>query len=197
VLVHPSLDVSNLDQLIRLAREQPGRLTCGTADQLSQHAVRLFERQAGVRLDCTHYAGGQALRSDLLSGKRKVAFESLYVPEVQSGQLRALAVAGPSRIRVLPDVPTTSESGLPGLEATAWLALLAPKGTDRARVERLAAATAAVLQHPVFIGALEARGHSVRPMTAPQMRQFLQRDVSAWRRTSRIRPQGAHVAPLG
>jgi tripartite-type tricarboxylate transporter receptor subunit TctC len=184
ILVHPSLDVKNLDQLIRLAREQPGKLPCGTSDQLSQHAARLFERQAGVRIECTHYPGGAALRDDLLAGRRKLAFESFLLPEVQAGQLQALAVAASNRMRAMPDVPTTSESGLPGVEAIAWSALLAPKGTDRARIEKLAKATGEALRQPAFVAALEGRGYVVRPMTTLQMKQYLQRDMSIWRRAS-------------
>jgi tripartite-type tricarboxylate transporter receptor subunit TctC len=184
VVVHPSLDVRTLDQLIRLAREQPGALPCGTSDQLSQHAVRLFERQAGVKLDCVHYAGGNALRTELLSGRRKVAFESLFLPEIQAGQLRALAVAAPGRMRVLPELPTTSESGLPGVEAVAWHALLAPRGTPRERLDALTVAVGAALRQPKFVAALEARGYVVRPMSGLQMRQYLQRDIAVWRRSS-------------
>jgi tripartite-type tricarboxylate transporter receptor subunit TctC len=184
VLAHPSLPANNLDQLIRLARETPGALTCGTADQVSQQAARLFERHAGVRLDCVAYPGGAALREDLLAGKRKVAFENVFLPEVQAGRLRALAIAGPGRMRVLPDVPTASESGLPGLEAVTWLAVLAPKGVDRARAEQLATAMAVTLSQPTVVAALEARGYMVRPMSGPQMRQLLQRDLANWRRLS-------------
>jgi tripartite-type tricarboxylate transporter receptor subunit TctC len=184
VLAHPSLPATNLDQLIRLAREAPGALPCGTADQLSQHAVRLFERHAGVRLDCVAYPGGAALREDLIAGKRKIAFENLFLPEVQAGRLRALAVAGPNRMRVLPEVPTASESGLPGLEAMAWLAVLAPKGVEPARVEKLATAMAVTLSQPAVVAALEARGYTVRPMSGAQIRQYLQRDLANWRRVS-------------
>lgn len=184
VLVHPSIPAKNLDQLIRLAREQQGRLTCGTSDQLSQHAVKLFEQRAGVKLDCVHYDGGAALRPHLLSGSVKFAIESFFLPEAQSGQLRAVAVAAPTRMRALPDVPTTQESGLPGVEAVAWHALLAPKGTDRARLDALAAATGKALQQPAFVSAMESRGYVVRPMTAPQMRQYLQRELLLWRRPS-------------
>lgn len=94
-------------------------------------------------------------------------------------------------MRALPDVPTTSEAGLPGVEATAWYALFAPKGTDRSRVEQLAAAVAATLRQPAFAAALEARGYLVRPTTMAQMRQFLQRDLVNWRRPPPARPQGA------
>lgn len=184
ILVHPSLEVKTLDQLIRLAREHPGKITCGTSDQLSQYAARLFERQAGVKLDCRAYEGGAALRVDLLAGRRQVAFESLFVPEVRAGQLRAVAVASPGRMRALPDVPTTSEAGLPGVEATAWHALVAPKGTPRERVDALASAVGSAVRQPAYVAALEARGYVVRPMTTTQMRQYLQRDIALWRRTS-------------
>jgi tripartite-type tricarboxylate transporter receptor subunit TctC len=184
VLVHPSVAARNLDQLIRLAREQKGKLTCGTSDQLSQHAVRLFEQRAGVKLDCVHYDGGAALRPHLMSGKVQFAIESFFLPEAQSGHLRAIAVAAPGRMRALPDVPTTLESGLPGVEAVAWHALFAPKGTDRARLDALTAAVGKALQQPAFASAMEARGYVVRPMTAPQMRHYLQRDLMVWRRPS-------------
>jgi len=184
VLVHPSLPAANLDQLIRLARENPARLACGTSDQLSQLAVRLFERQAGVKLDCTHYAGGAALRDDLVAGRRKVAFESFVLPEVRAGELRALAIAAPYRMRALPDVPTTSESGLPGVEAVAWSVLLAPRATPGERVEKLVNATSVALRQPAFVAALEARGYVIRPATPLQMRQYLQRELGQWKRAS-------------
>lgn len=182
VIVHPSLNVRDLDGLIRLARAAPGILSCGTADRLSEHTARLFERQAGVRLDCTHYPGSAALRDELLSGKRKIAFESALVPEVKSGRLRAIAVAGPIRMRALPDVPTTSEQGLPGLEAVSWLGVFAAKGTDPARIELLADALAKALRQPQLVAALEQRGYVVRPGTPPQLRQMFERDLATWRR---------------
>ena len=184
LVVHPSLDVKNLDQLIRIARDLPGKLSCGTADQLSQHAVRLFERQAGVKLDCAHFEGAAKLREAMVSGERKVAFESAFLPEVQGGQLRALAVVGPNRVRALPDVPTTSEAGLPGVEAVVWQAIVAPKGTDRARVESLANAIGSALKHPAFVQSLESRGFVVRPMSLAQLRAYLQREIQNWRKTN-------------
>ena len=186
IVVHPSLPARNLDELIRLARESPGGIACGTGDRLSQHAVRLFERQAGVRLACTHYDGTAALRADLLAGRRKLAFESGFLPELQAGRLRGLAVGSIGRMKALPNVPTASEAGLPGFEVTTWLALFAPKGTPPARAEQLAAALASALRQPTLVAALEARGYVVRPMTASQMRHYLERDVVLWRRAVQV-----------
>ena len=87
-------------------------------------------------------------------------------------------------MRSLPDVPTTSEAGLPGVEAIAWHALVAPKGTPKERLDALATAVNAAIRQPAYVAALESRGYVVRPMTAIQMRQYLQRDIALWRRTS-------------
>jgi tripartite-type tricarboxylate transporter receptor subunit TctC len=188
LVINPSLPVRNVDELIRYARESPGALACGMADRLSEHAVKLFERQAGVHLDCVAYDGVAALREALLSGQRKFALESALVPEVQEGRLRALAVASPTRMKALPDVPTASEAGMPALDARTWLALFAPKGTDGARVNELSNALAATLQNPRVAALLESRGYVVRPMTAGQARTYLQRDMLVWRRTVSLSP---------
>jgi tripartite-type tricarboxylate transporter receptor subunit TctC len=183
LVVHPTIAAKNLDELIRIARSNPESLACGTADRLSIHAARLFERLAGVRLDCVHYSGGAALRKDLLSGSRKLAFATSLLPEIQANQLRALAVAGRYRLRQLPDVPTTSEAGVSGLEVIAWVGVFAPKGTSAARAEQLTKALLSVTQKPAFITAIEARGFVARSISGPALRQFLELDVQGWRRT--------------
>ena len=197
LVVNASLPVRNLDVLIRYARESPSELACGMADRLSEHAIRLFERHAGVHLDCVAYDGVAALREALLSGKRKFALESAYLPEVQAGRLRALAVASPARMKALPDVPTTSEAGLPALDVRTWVALFAPKGTDAVRVEQLTNALSATLRDPRIAASIEARGFVVRPMSVAQARDYLAREVLLWRRMVAVsrQPAASPAAP--
>lgn len=141
VVVHPSLPVKNLREFIEYARSHPeavsyGSSGTGTALHL---AGEVFGSIAGVKLQHIPYKTAAQSMNDLLGGQVKSMFDSPNnsSPQVKSGKIKALAVMGPDRLSVLPDVPTTAELGMPNMRFTNWLGVYAPAGTPAEIVERL------------------------------------------------------------
>ena len=141
LVVHPSVKARSLAELIRLVKEQPGQLNFGSAGigTPSHLAGELLKRLAALDVVHVPYKGGAQAVSALLSGQITFMAESpsVLVQHVAAGRLRALAVTGPTRVKSLPDVPTTAEAGLPELELVAWTGLAVPAGTPKTVVERI------------------------------------------------------------
>jgi len=152
VVVHPSLPVGNVKELIDLARSQPGKLDYASSGNGSgQHlfAAQLFS-MADVKLTHVPYRGSGQATTDLIGGVVKVSVPGLagMLPHIRSGRLRALAVTSAQRSPQLPDVPTLAESGYPSYSAYVWLGLLAPKRTPAAIIDLLNREVLAVLGLP-------------------------------------------------
>jgi tripartite-type tricarboxylate transporter receptor subunit TctC len=147
--VNSALPVTSVAQLVALAKERPGQLTfgspgIGTPPHL---AGEIFQRAAGIRLTHVPYRGGAQAVSDLIGGQISMSIEgtNVQLPFVRSGQLRALAVTGPRRLDILPDVPTVAEAGVAGYEFIGWVGIAAPAATAQPIVDRLQREIAAVL----------------------------------------------------
>jgi len=150
--VNAALPVTSVAQLVALARDKPGQLTfgspgIGTPPHL---AGELFQRLAGIRLTHVPYRGGAQAVSDLIGGQISMSIEgtNVQLPFVRSGQLRALAVTGPRRLAVLPDVPTLAEAGVAGYEFIGWVGIAAPAATPPPIIDRLQREIAAVRASP-------------------------------------------------
>jgi tripartite-type tricarboxylate transporter receptor subunit TctC len=146
---------------------QPGRYTYasageGTAPQL---AAELFQLSTGVHLPGVTYQGSSSAVSDTVTRPTQLMFCSLFTahPWISAGRLRALAVAAPDRVALLPGVPTLGEAGVEGVDVTQWYALFAPAGTPAAVITTINAALTRILTDAGTAGQLAARGISVRP----------------------------------
>ena len=132
LLVHPSLPVNNVKELVELARAKPGELNYGTFGiGSSGHLnMELFQSEAGIRLTPVHYKGATPALTDVMAGHIQLMFISVgsAVPQAKAGKVRMLAVGARKRLDALPDVPTVAESGLPGFEAVSWFGLYGPAG---------------------------------------------------------------------
>src|SRR5438034_10747736 len=152
VVVHPSLPVATLKELVAYLRTQPGKLTFPSAGNGSMPhlAGELFQSLAGVQLVHVPYKGSGQSMQDLLGGQHLVAFDTMpaSAPHVRSGRLRALAVSSAGRLPAFPDVPTAEEAGLPGYRITTWYGVFAPASTPAAIVRRLHADTVKAMQSP-------------------------------------------------
>ena len=153
-LVHPSLPVKNLKDLIALAKKRPGELTYGTSGVGATPHLAGEYLKAAAKIDIIHvpYKGAGPMYIDLLGGRlgMGMAVVGSAVPHVKAGKLRALGVSGAARVPQLPDVPTIAEGGVPGYELTAFYALLVPSKTPREIVTRLAEITAKVVASPEY-----------------------------------------------
>jgi tripartite-type tricarboxylate transporter receptor subunit TctC len=184
LVVHPSLEVKSVSDLIALAKSKPGDILYasagrGTATHLTSE---LFNMMAGVKLSPVQYRGGGEAAKDLLSGQVKVMFSSIapVLEHVKSGSLRGIATTGPKRDAALPDLPTVAESGLPGFDVRLWIGLLAPSGTPRPVIERLSGALSQALAMPEMKSALAAQGFDPLIGTPEQFDVFYRGEVEKW-----------------
>ncbi|MDM0089252.1 MULTISPECIES: tripartite tricarboxylate transporter substrate binding protein [unclassified Variovorax] len=141
LVVHPSLGVKNVQELIALARSKPGKLSFGSAGlgSAQQIAAEIFMMKTGTKMLHVPYKGGAPALADLVGGQIDLMFETspTATPFVASGKLIGLAVTTPKRVSTLPELPTVAEAGVPGYEAYTWLGVVAPAGTPKAVVEKL------------------------------------------------------------
>ena len=195
LVVHPSLPVKTLNELIALAKAKPGSLTYASSGTgaPSHLAVELIKTQAGIDMVHVPYRSMAPGITELLGGHVQLAIPtmSVVVPHVKAGKLRALGVTSAQRSAAMPDVPTIAEGGLPGFEASNWYAVLAPAGTPAEVVAKINTElnrilkTADVRDRLAFLG-LDARG-----MTPDEFGMFMKTEIAKWAKvikSSKARP---------
>jgi tripartite-type tricarboxylate transporter receptor subunit TctC len=184
LVVHPSLDVKSVADLIAFAKARPGDVLYATAGKgtATHLAAELFDMMAGLKMTPIHYKGGGETIKDLVSGQVKVMFSTIppVLGFVKDGTLRGLATTGPKRDRTLPDLPTIAESGLAGFDVRLWFGLLAPTGTPRDAVDRLSAATRQALNAPELEATLAAQGYDPLIGTPEEFAAFYRGEVAKW-----------------
>ena len=152
LVVSPSLGVKSVRELVAAAKAQPGKIEYGTGGNgTSAHLLgELFKRDTGTDLLHVPYKGAAQAVTDLVGGQVKVMFETppSIIGHVRSGALVPLAVMGPKRLAVLPDVPTIAEAGFPGLELVQFATLMTPAGAPKSAIDTLAAALAKIVVMP-------------------------------------------------
>ncbi|MGZ8197339.1 MAG: Bug family tripartite tricarboxylate transporter substrate binding protein [Burkholderiales bacterium] len=150
VVVHPSLPVTSVKQLIALAKAKPGQLNYASngVGSSTHLATELFKVMTGTNMTHVPYKGLSPATTDLLSGQVQVMFSSAVamLPHVKSGRLRAIAMTGATRSKAIPEIPTVAEVGVKDYEAGSWYGILAPARTDRAIVDTLAREVAAAVR---------------------------------------------------
>jgi tripartite-type tricarboxylate transporter receptor subunit TctC len=184
VVVNPRLGVSNIRELIALAKAQPGKLSFGSSGEgsASHLTVELFKQIAGVELLHVPYKGtGQAV-SDLLGGTISLMFApgQAVLPHVKAGKLQALAVTSSIRAKAAPDLPTMAEAGLPGYSAVGWFGLLAPADTPKAVVDKLSVDVNAALQNPAIEKTMLASGAEPANISADEFGRFIVQELDKW-----------------
>ena len=194
LVVHPSLPVRSVKELIALARAKPGALNYGSAGSgSSQHlAGELFNKMAGVKTVHIPYKGGGAVMVDLIAGQVQLTFGSATaLPHVRSGRAVALAVTTAKRASTLPELPTIAESGLPGYEASAWYIVLAPAKTPPAIIDKLHAEMVRAMKLPDVRERFTF--HTIEPVGLPpaESAAYLAREVTKW--AAVVRESGAKV----
>jgi tripartite-type tricarboxylate transporter receptor subunit TctC len=184
LVVQPSSPVNSVADLIALAKASPGLLTYSSSGNgTSTHlAGALFNAMAGVSVTHIPYKGVPPAIADVIGGQVTMMFASstIVAPQIRAGKLKALAVTGLKRLPAFPDVPTMSEAGLPGFEATTWTGLMAPAGTPPAIVERLHREVAAVLNSPNVRATMESQGFEVIGSTPVEMQDLIRSDIEKW-----------------
>jgi tripartite-type tricarboxylate transporter receptor subunit TctC len=194
LVAHPSIQANTVQELIALARANPGQLTYASFGIGStNHLIgEFFTSKTDTNLLHVPYKGSAAAATDLLAGQVKLAFETMTVamPLVQGGKLKALAVLSPSRAPRAPGLPTMTESGV-ALATEGWMGVLAPKNTPPAIVDRLNKAVNKVLAMPAIKAAFDERGVKVVPTTPQQFSDFIAAEVKEW--TAVVKASGVQV----
>ena len=188
IVVNPSLGVHNVQELIKLAREKPGELTFGSAGVggISHFGGELFNVMAGTKIVHVPYTGTAQAATDLLGGRLQVMFSpaSTVLQFIAEGKLVALASTGARRASAAPDLVTVSESGLPGYDTVGWFGLLAPAGTPREIIDRVAAASNEALKAPEVAASLAVQGFDKAGGSPEDFAAFIREDTAKWTRVA-------------
>lgn len=184
IVVREGIPVKTLPELIAYAKANPGKLTYASSGNGSlQHVTgAMLEQQAGIQLVHVPYKGTGPALQDLLGGQVDMTFGTPppYMPHIQSGKLRALAVTGKSRLSSLPNVPTAAEAGMPKLDATSWFAVFAPAKTPQAIVDRLSSEIAKITATPAFQQKASEQGASADYMDPKKLGDFSKQELVRW-----------------
>ena len=184
MVVHPSVPAKTLQEFVALAKAKPGALSYASSGPGTPYhmAGELFKAMSGTDILHVPHKGSGEARSDVMGGHVQMMFDAVTAMKgnIDAGQVRALATTGDKPSAVLPDVPTVSEAGVPGYEATIWLGIMAPKETPKAIVERLNAEVARIIAKPAIREAWAKQGAVPTTMTPEQFDAFLRRDIDKW-----------------
>lgn len=183
-VAHPSLGVSNIQELVALAKSRPGRIDyaspgAGTGGHM---AVELLKRMAAIDMTHVPYKGSGPALIDVIAGHVPVICVSPLpvLPHVKSGKLRGLATTGRVRARVAPELPTVAESGVPGYQANLWYALLGPAGIPQPVVNRLHAETSKALKRSDISDQLLAMGAEPVGNSPQELAKHLRSEIERW-----------------
>ncbi|HEX2829787.1 MAG TPA: tripartite tricarboxylate transporter substrate binding protein [Burkholderiales bacterium] len=193
LIVHPSLPVKSVKDLVALARSKPGALSFGSGGNGSTAHLsgELFRMLARVNMVHVPFKGAPQSVLAVMAGEVELAFPNLppAIPQVRTGKLRGVAVTTSKRFGGLPAIPTIAESGVPGYEARAWFGLLAPAGTPRPIVTRLNAEVVKIVKSPDMRTRFLADGAEAIGSTPQEFTAVMKTDIAKWQ--SVIRASGA------
>jgi tripartite-type tricarboxylate transporter receptor subunit TctC len=190
LVVHPSVPVNTLADLIKLAKAEPGKLNYASSGTGTPYhmAGELFKSMAGVDIVHIPYKGSSGARTDLLGGQVQMMFDAVTTmsEHARAGSVRALGTTGKTRSSVLPTIPTIGEAGVPGYEAVIWLGLIAPKGTPPAIVNKLNAEISRIESRLEVRAEWEKQGAIPMVMTPEAFSRYLADDIVKWERIVKI-----------
>jgi tripartite-type tricarboxylate transporter receptor subunit TctC len=190
IVVHPSIGVTSLVELIALARKEPGKLSFATPGIGStvHMAMELFKTKTGIDMLSVPYNGVAPALSDVIAGRVPVMMVNAASAKshLDAGTVRPLAVTALKRARALPDVPTVAEVAVPGFEAVQWFGLLAPAGTPKEIVDRIHAETVAALKTERVIKWMATEGGEPGGNTSSEFRKHIADEVAKWSEVARV-----------
>lgn len=184
IVVRADLPVKTLPELIAYAKANPGKLNYASSGNGSlQHVTgAMLEQQGAIKMVHVPYKGTGPALQDLLGGQVDLTFGTAppFMPHIQSGKLRVLAVTGKQRLPSLSQVPTTAEAGYPKVNATSWFALFAPAATPKPVVDKLAADVRAVVQSAAFQQKAQEQGATAEYLSPQQLGEQVRADLGNW-----------------
>jgi tripartite-type tricarboxylate transporter receptor subunit TctC len=183
--IDPRLPVKSVDDLIALAKKEPGRLIGASSGNgsTSHMALAEFEKMAGVDITHVPYKGGVPSLTAVISGESQLVFADVVptLPMIRDKRVVALATTGLNRSGVTPEIPTLNELGLKGFSVTAWIAMVAPKGTPQAVVDKLNGEINTILKDPELRAQIIKIGIDPLGGTPDQFADFLRKELPIWK----------------
>jgi tripartite-type tricarboxylate transporter receptor subunit TctC len=184
IVVNPQVQAKTLQEFIALAKSQPGKLNYASSGQGTPYhmAGELFKAMAGIDLVHVPYRNSGEARSGVIGGQVQMMIDAVttMAPNVEAGQVRALATTGKTRSSVLPDVPTVTDAGVPGYEAIIWLGFMAPAGTPKPIIDKLNAAISAAVKRPDIVKLWATQGAVAMSMSPEEFDKYLRSDIVKW-----------------
>ncbi len=184
LVIHPSVQANNLRELIAMAKAYPGKLFYASSGPGTPYhmAGELFNYMAGVDITHVPHKGSDQARIAILGAQVHMMFDAIttMAGQARAGRVRALGTTGKSRSAITPEIPTVSEAGVKGYEATIWLGLMAPAATPRPLLDRLSAETNKIVNSAEVKEAWAKQGAAPMGMTVDQFGRFLREDVQKW-----------------
>jgi len=189
LVAHPSVPVNNIRELVKAAKDKPGRLSYASSGTGTPYhmAGELFKSMSKTSILHIPYRGSSGARTDVIGGQVNLMFDAVttMTEQVKAGKVKAIATTGKARSTVMPDVPTVHESGVPNYEATIWLGLMAPKGTPADVVNRLNAAVSRIVGDRELQQAWAKQGAVPMVMNPQAFDKYVQEDIQKWARLIR------------
>lgn len=184
VIVHPSLPIQTLPDLVAYAKAHPGELNYGSAGagSIFHLAGEMFQQLTGVRMAHVPYKGAAPALTDLMGGQVQVMFATIpaALPFIKAGKLRAIAVTGPQRSPLFPELPTAGEAGYPSMVVDSWFAVFAPKGLPADAQASLSKAIREVVSDPAITKKMAEQGAQAMDSTPAELTERLTKDIRSW-----------------
>ncbi len=184
LVVHPSVPAKNVKELLAIARAKPGRLNYASSGNgtVTHLAGELFKLMGKVDITHVPFKGGAPALTALISGEVDLSYENSLVvtPHVKAGKVRALAVTGPKRSRLMPELPTIAESGLPGYNASGWYGLFVPAATPKPVIARLNQEAVKALRMPDVVKILSSQGAEPVGNSPEEFGAFVKVEIEKW-----------------
>ena len=185
-VVHPSVPVRSIPDLIALARASPGQLNYGSAGvgTVTHLSAELFKSMAGIEMTHVPYKGGALAMADVIAGHIEVMFDSVItsVPQIEAGKVRALGQTGARRSGLLPELPTIAEAGLPGYDSSSWLGLVGPAGIAPEVTAKLNATIGKEIARSEFRQRLMKGGLEPETNTPHALTVLIRTDLDKWQK---------------
>ena len=190
LIVHPSVPARSVKELVALARTKPRTLNYASSGTGTPYhmAGELFKAMAGVEITHVPHKGSGEARTSVMSGQVEMMLDAIttMAPIAKSGRVRALGTSGSKRSTVTPEVPTISEAGVKGYEATIWIGLMAPAGTPRAIADRLNAEVTKIVSRPDVKKIWNEQGAEPMIMSVTEFEKYLHADIAKWAKVVKL-----------
>lgn len=190
LVVHPSVPVSNVKELVAYAKSRPGQINYSSYGQgsIAQLAAEMFNNAAGIKLMHVLYKGAPQGLSAVIANEVQLSFPSVAtgLPQVKAGRLKGLAVTSPKRAPLLPETPTMIEAGIPNFEATSWFGMFYPKATPTPIVTRLYTDMQKIIRIPELKQTFSAQAFEMVGMGPEDFRKFIHAETDKYQRVVKM-----------